>query len=216
MPLRVVGIKHSLDFWQELWCLLHLVNNHGLHERTFDEPSRIFVRDVKQCRDVKRADFTIDFGAFDLSELSSDTVSIQGIDFIGSYISTILPALTEGDGGRFYYYDIIDTTSDCLIAQLSNEISVVGALRAYLIVRWDDPINHGGPKGPTMKKMEIYLLDDGTGIDEIQNSKFKVKNEEGCVIYDLSGRKIATGKSFPLKGVRGSGIYIVNGKKFVK
>ena len=35
-------------------------------------------------------------------------------------------------------------------------------------------------------------------------------------IYDLCGRKIGSGKSFPLKGVMGSGIYIEGGKKKVK
>ena len=156
---------------------------------------------------VPHEDFSIDLGTFDLSELSSDTVSIQGIDFIGSYISTILPALTGGDGGgsSSFYIDIIDTTPDCLIAQISTEMSVVGALRAYLMVQWDDPINHGGPKGPSMEKMGIYLLDEGTGIGDASrlNDKGQMINDK-C--FDLSGRCVGNGNLKP-------GVYIVNGKK---
>ena len=40
--------------------------------------------------------------------------------------------------------------------------------------------------------------------------------KEESTLYDLQGRKIGSGKSFPLKGARGSGIYIEDGKKKVK
>ena len=48
---------------------------------------------------------------------------------------------------------------------------------------------------------------DPTGIDEIQNSKFKIQNDDA--VYDLAGRKVANGQ------LR-SGVYIVNGKKILK
>ena len=40
--------------------------------------------------------------------------------------------------------------------------------------------------------------------------------KEHDFLYDLQGRKIGSGKSFPLKGARGPGIYIEGGKKKVK
>ena len=94
------------------------------------------------------------------------------------------------------------------------EMSVVGALRAYLIVKWDDPINHGGAKGEPTEEVGIVLFDDETGIDGIQNSEFKNQNEEGSIIYDLSGRKIVNSKSSNSKSQRG--IYIENGRKVVR
>ena len=159
---------------------------------------------------VPTEDFSIDFGAFDLSELSSDTVSIKGISFIGSYISKVLPAPTgEAGGGSSFYYDIIDITRDCLKAELSTEMSVVGALRAYLIVKWDDPIDHGGSKGEPSEKKGIIILNDGDGIRPTP-----APSRNGGEIYDLSGRKIVNSKSSNSKLPKG--LYIQNGKKFVK
>ena len=51
----------------------------------------------------------------------------------------------------------------------------------------------------------IYMKDDDTGIELIQNSKFKIQND---AVYDLSGRKVVNSQ---LK----KGIYIQNGKKTV-
>lgn len=49
--------------------------------------------------------------------------------------------------------------------------------------------------------------------DAILSPEGETQNEKTeNAIYDLSGRKIGVGKSFPLNGVRGS-LYIVNGKK---
>ena len=100
--------------------------------------------------------------------------------------------------------DIIDSTSDCLNAEFSTERSVIGALHAYLQVNWDDPFSQDGTRAPR-EKMEVVLLDEGDGIDEIQNSEFNIQDEEGSAIYDLSGRK--------LSGKPTNGIYIVDGKK---
>ena len=54
--------------------------------------------------------------------------------------------------------------------------------------------------------IEVILPTDELGIDVVHNSQITIHNSEG--VYDLSGRKISN----ELK----KGIYIVNGKKFVK
>ena len=59
----------------------------------------------------------------------------------------------------------------------------------------------------------LYFNEDGeTAIESIQNSKFKIQNEDDSV-YDLSGRRIDSSlfilhSSFPKQG-----LYIINGKK---
>lgn len=131
---------------------------------------------------VPSEDFSIDMNTLDVAGLSPDTVTVGGISFIGSYFRMELPALTGGDGGgsSSSYYDIIDQTPDCLIAQISTEMSVVGALRAYLVVTWDDPINPGGARSPK-EKMEIVLLDEGTGISDAE-----LLNDKGQMIMFLN------------------------------
>ena len=143
-------------------------------------------------------DFSIDLSTLDLAGLSQVAVSIEGISFIGSYVSQVL------ENQKGFYIDIIDSTSDCLNAEFSTERSVIGALHAYLQVNWDDPFSQDGTRAPREKK-EVVLLDEGDGIDEIQNSEFNIQDEEGSAIYDLSGRK--------LSGKLTNGIYIVDGKK---
>ena len=56
-----------------------------------------------------------------------------------------------------------------------------------------------------------YVNENPDGIDEIKNEKLIMK-DEGAV-YDLSGRKVVNGKW--LNG-KWNGIYIKNGKKYVK
>ena len=145
---------------------------------------------------VPSEDFSIDLSTLDLAGLSNEGVSIEDISFIGSYT-----------GGEFneqsdFYIKIIDETEDCQI--VSEGVYIVGALRAYLQVNWDDPFSQDGTRSPR-QKMEVMLLDKGDGIDEIQNSEFNIQDEEGPAIYDLSGRK--------LSGKLTNGIYIVDGKK---
>ena len=60
-----------------------------------------------------------------------------------------------------------------------------------------------------------YVALECKGANATSVNRITSSPQEGD-IYDLSGRKIGTSKSFPLKGVRGSGIYIENGKKKVK
>ena len=140
---------------------------------------------------VPNEDFNIDLSTLDLAGCYRDTVSVDGISFIGSFVSEAF------DYQEGFYIDFIDTTPDCRY----DESCVIGALRAYLLVRWDDPYNQGGTKVPPLEKLEILLYDVGTGINNVD------VNENGD-IYDLQGRKLDK-KTQP-------GIYIKNGKKVAK
>ena len=145
---------------------------------------------------IPNEDFSIDPSTMDLEGLSHDAVSIEGISFIGSYSHEEF-SYQEG-----FYIDIIDTTPDCLDDWFGSGKAIVGPLRAYLQVNWDDPYTQGGTKDP-QKIKEIVLHNHGTGLNEIQDSRFKIQNES--VIFDLQGRKIS--------GKPARGIYIEDGKK---
>ena len=142
---------------------------------------------------VPNEDFSIDPGTLDLAGLSPDTVSIEGISFIGSYSRE---ELNKQEG---WYIDIIDTTPDCQAKE--GKVYTIGALRAYLTVNWDDPYNPGGTRSP-QEKMEIVLNDKGTGLVSPLG-----ETEEG-VIYDLQGRRIS--------GSPARGIYIKDGRKVLQ
>ena len=143
---------------------------------------------------VPNEDFSIDLSTVDLEGLSRDTVSIEGVSFIGSYCSGELGCEES------CYIDIIDTTPDCQAADGENmRKALVGSLRACLVVNWDEPYSQGGSKGVT-EKAEITLQDNPNGIAGIQNKKVRS-------IYDLQGRKMS-------KGLK-KGLYIVHGKKWV-
>ena len=172
---------------------------------------------------VPSEDFSIDISSLDLESLQADTVTVGGVSFIGSYVRKTLPQRGSGEGAESFYIDIIDTTPDCgflSTAETGKEAFRIGALRAYLTVNWDDPYNHHGSKSPE-DKLDIVLKDDGTGIEQIQSSKFKIQNDGEEVngkwsngkCYDLSGRKwsMINGQfSMP------KGIYIQNNRKLVK
>ena len=147
-------------------------------------------------------DFSIDPSTLDLAGLSSDTVSINGIRFIGTYGRK---KLNEQEG---FYIDIIDTTPDCtpLLGEGQGERLFVGALRAWLQVNWDDPIDHGGAKSPEEKKL-IVLKDNPDGIED--NEESRLKNEGfNAAVFDLSGRS--------LPGRPRSGLYIEGNRKTVR
>ncbi len=152
-------------------------------------------------------DFSIDPAELELAGLTGDTVSVDGVRFIGTYMREVLPSL-GGDGGGFYY-DIIDQTSDCSFSP-SGETgmqAVVGALRAYLLVDWkmtgwNDPYAQGGTKSP-WQKMPIVLRDNATSIGGCPQTVNGESSNGKC--YDLQGRRISE------KPTRG--IYIVDGKK---
>ena len=143
---------------------------------------------------VPSEDFSIDLSTLDLAGCYRDTVSVDDVSFIGSYVSEAF------DYQEGFYIDFIDTTPDCRF----DESCVIGALRAYLLVRWDDPYNQGGTKVPPLDKLEVVLHDIGTGIESIQDSKLKTRN----VVLDLSGRKVVNRKL--------QGIYIEGGLKRAK
>ena len=149
---------------------------------------------------VPNEDFSVTVKESELEGLDQDMVSIEGISFIGSYSCKQLEC-PEG-----FYIDIIDKTPDCGFS--SDETFLIGALRAYLIVAWDDPYNPGGTRSPQEKK-EIVLKDDPDGINEIQNGEMVNGKWSNGKCFDLSGRKIVNGK-LP------QGIYIQNGRKYIK
>ena len=143
---------------------------------------------------VPNEDFSIDLNTLDLEGCYRDTVSVEGISFIGSFVSE------EFDQPEGFYIDIIDATPDCHNVSDAERL-LIGALRAYLQIRWDDPYNPGGSKVPA-EKMSVVLRDNGTGIEEIKSDKLKVISGE---TYDLQGRR--------LSGEPAHGIYIGKGKK---
>lgn len=138
---------------------------------------------------VPNEDFSIDLSTLDLAGCYRDTVSIAGISFIGSYVSE---TFDYPDG---FYIDFIDITPDCRF----DESCVIGALRAYLLVRWDDPYNQGGTRVPPLNKRGILLRDYETGI----TSPLGETGE--ATLYDLQGRML------PSKPAQG--IYIKNRQK---
>lgn len=151
---------------------------------------------------VPSEDFSIDPSDLDLEGLSNDTVSVDGISFIGTYGRE---ELNEQEG---FYIDIIDTTPDCtpLLGEGQWERLFIGALRAWLQVNWDDPIDHGGANSPEEKKL-IVLKDNPDGIED--NEESRLKNEGfNAAVFDLSGRS--------LPGRPRSGLYIEGNRKTVR
>ena len=147
---------------------------------------------------VPGEDFSIDPSTLDLAGVGNDTVSIEGISFIGTYSRKELP---EKDG---FYIDIIDTTPDCsLMAEAGNGAFHVGALRAWLQVTWNDPYNQGGTKAPG-EKLQIVLKDKGTSIESPREEMVNGKSSNGKC-FDLSGRR--------LPGKPKSGLYIEGDRK---
>ena len=140
---------------------------------------------------VPNEDFSINPRTLDLTGLSRDTVSIAGISFIGSYVSETFDYQEDA------YIDFIDITPDCRF----DESCVIGALRAYLLVRWDDPYNQGGTRVPPLNKRGIVLRDYETGI-----SMPSVSNKKNT-LFDLQGREIDK--------ITQPGIYIGNGQKIL-
>ncbi|MBO7067949.1 MAG: hypothetical protein J6W52_04645 [Bacteroidaceae bacterium] len=102
---------------------------------------------------VPKEDFGIDVSTMELDGLSRDSVSIGRISFIGTYYREEMNC-QEG-----FYIDIIDSTPDCLIDNETQRQAIVGALRACLIVCWDDPYTQSPTKSIT-EKMEIILEDN--------------------------------------------------------
>ena len=159
-------------------------------------------------------DFSIDPGTLELAGLKPDTVSADGISFIGTYTGEVLPSFGGegggysfgGDGGGFYR--IIDQTPDCspLPGEGQGErLAFVGTLRAYLT--WDDPYGPGATKGPE-EEMKIVLHDRGTGILSPAPSPEGEGRKGEASIYDLGGRRI--------KNDKWRGVYVRDGKKMIR
>ena len=147
---------------------------------------------------VPDEDFSIDTETLELAGLSADTVKADGIRFIGTYSREELGS-KEG-----FYIDIIDQTPDCSLSpsEETGKGAVVGALRAYLQVPWDEPYSSGSPRSP-QQKMEIVLKDKETG--SLTPNPSPRRGE----VYDLQGRRMVNGKW-------SRGIYIKDGRKVVE
>lgn len=161
---------------------------------------------------MPKKDFIIDLITLELDGCYRDSVSVDGITFIGSYVSEDLDYIEN------CYIDIIDITPDCHEDDYCIEIPIIGALRAFLRVdtHWEDPYNPGGTRSiAKQEKLQIILLDnnDASAINDIQEETINGKPTDGA-IYDLTGRKVnwqlATGNWQLPKG-----IYIRNGKRFL-
>ena len=154
---------------------------------------------------VPKEDFSIVVSALDLDGLLRDTVSVKGASFIGSYSHE---ELSCQDG---FYIDIIDATPDCQADDSNQRKAIVGALRACLIVSWDDPYNPGGSKGITGKR-ELVLNDNPNGIESLIPDP---SPREKGTIYDLSGRKVNSQFSILNSQLKQKGLYIKDGKKII-
>ena len=150
---------------------------------------------------IPNEDFSIDLSKLELESLLSDTVSVKGAMFIGSYNSA------ERDCQEGFYIDIIDATPDCQIIGTDQRKAAIGALRACPVAPWDDPYTQGPTKGVTEKR-EIVLQDNGTSLTPNPSPR------EGGAIYDLSGRKIDS-SLFTLHSSLKKGLYIKDGKKIM-
>ena len=154
---------------------------------------------------VPDEDFSIDTETLELAGLSADTVKADGIRFIGTYSREELGS-KEG-----FYIDIIDQTPDCSLSpsEETGKGAVVGALRAYLQVPWDEPYSSGSPRSP-QQKMEIVLKDN-------PNSLTPSPSPRRGEVYDLQGRKIAGNSNSKIQNSKlPRGIYIRDGRKVVE
>ena len=154
-------------------------------------------------------DFSINLNDFELAGLSPDTVSIDGIRFIGSYTGEELTRAED------CYIDIIDKTPDC---NGNTDTPIIGAIRAYLevnpkVVRWDDPYHPGGTKAPRLdeEKMGIVLSDQGTdGLSPAPTPEGEGRKD--ATIYDLNGKMVNGQRSM----VNGQSIYNIAGQRIRK
>lgn len=143
-------------------------------------------------------DFSIDLNN-DLDGSQGDSVSVQDVSFIGLYRAKEVNC-QEGS-----YIDMIDITPDCKVSENNPKQCLIGALRAYLKVTWEDPFSQGPTRGVVRKKA-IVLEDNPNGIAEVRKEGLKgEKYNDG--IYDLQGRRLLYK---PTKG-----LYIQNGEKIL-
>ena len=143
---------------------------------------------------VPSEDFSIDINDMDLKGLQADTVSVEGVSFIGTFHSKEIEC-PEG-----FYIDLIDKTPLCtpLPGEGQEMRLFVGALRAYLLLPWEDPFHPGGTKGPA-DEMEIVLRDNPNSLQMVNDKSSNGK------YFDLQGRR--------LSGKPAQGVYIEDGQK---
>ena len=135
------------------------------------------------------------------SAISKDLGGGKSITFEGSYSPVSIGGedksiLYLGDANTLYYPSKAMTIGSCrAILRLSGFEAgdPVGGVKAFAL-------NFDGEEN------------DADGIGSIQNSKFKIQNEENAW-YDLSGRKMVNGKM--VNGKLPRGIYIHGGRKVV-
>ncbi len=80
------------------------------------------------------------------------------------------------------------------------------AFKQYTGVNLSGFRSHIEVDGAGIKAFDIIFGDDETGIESIQNSKFKIQNDEA--IYNLAGQRLDNSQLE-------RGIYIINGKKII-
>ena len=137
---------------------------------------------------VPSRNYCFDASTLDLEGCSRDTVSVDGVKFVGSFVHSEL---------GYSNTKIIDITPDCpSFGEMGGP--AVGPLRAYIVAKWD-AFEYDA------RFANIVLKDKGTGIEAIKDEQITIKNDN--TIYDLSGRKIVNGQL--QRGI----FYIENGQK---
>jgi len=134
------------------------------------------------------------------AEFLGDTLHIWGRQNISCWLYSYAACEVKGSQISFklYPYDFIHEMDHICKYEIDVKISGFEKGKYTINLSWN-------------KILELECLGNNpTSVNITTSPSSKVD------IYDLQGRKIGSGKSFPLKGVMGSGIYIEGGKKKVK
>ena len=169
-------------------------------DRRNDEYAAIFVRESSPQANIPYVifpdkDFSIDLAKYDKQNLpeagcllfpDSNEENPQGL--YGTYQSRIAHQMTVLNAS------VLDSTPDCM-ADASNGMPRVGAFRAYLVGYNTGPQYDDNPK--------MMFIDETDSISDITADKISASP-----LYDLQGRR--------LNGTPQKGIYIQNGRKYLK
>jgi len=132
---------------------------------------------------IPNEDFSIDVSTLDLPGNRRDSTNIYGVSFIGTYVKDVIGYKDS------YYYNTIDTTSDCRNDMNKSNV-YVGSLRAFIQVRiW----NHG-------EQMPFVIHTNSSSISTALVQKTKNSKNH----YNFHGQRI--------NGLQ-KGLNIVEGKK---
>ena len=130
---------------------------------------------------------------------NADT-SVAFGDNNASFVGTYSPfAITNANKG----YILLLTGGGKL--GYSNVARTLGSCRAYFETNGAN----------AAREFVIDFGDETTGIQTIDHSPLTIDHSNGAV-YDLQGRKVANGQSSMVNGQLKKGLYIVNGRKFIK